>query len=295
MSEKQLNKLNPVVISENIRDHESVSFFAIGDYGKEDIWFDIHYELEMGILCEGSMERIYPGHSKIIGPGQVWFSGMWEQHACKILRQPCKGIVAFIDPRAIQNLNTGNEPFFNWAAPFVLPPAERPQITGDLQRREMVRLAKKYKQKIEPYPETQRGRLAQGILFLEILQLLYESSQESFTKKTPGLDMREKINPALQMVMEDRKFISVRKAAQACSMNANSFCKHFEKLMGMSFARFALESRIKGAAYELMKTGKSIEEVADLWGFSDVSHFYRIFQKEYDCTPVEYRRKLSVG
>lgn len=98
--------------------NEPITSVPLSDFRAEKISYDIHYEMEIGVIAEGEMERIYPGYSETIGPGQVWFSGMWEQHASRILKQPCTGMVIFIDPSGIRNLNTGNEPAFNWVAPF---------------------------------------------------------------------------------------------------------------------------------------------------------------------------------
>ncbi len=50
--------------------------------------------------------------------------------------------------------------------------------------------------------------------------------------------------------------------------------------MDVSFLRFALEYRKKGAREELEKTNKTLENVAQNWGFTDASHLNRYLKKK---------------
>lgn len=71
---------------------------------------------------------------------------------------------------------------------------------------------------------------------------------------------------------------------------SREFSKYFENL---SFGEYIRKQRIEKAK-ELMQTPSySLTEIAYLTGFSDQSHFTRIFQKHTGQRPSAYRKKLS--
>jgi AraC-like DNA-binding protein len=70
---------------------------------------------------------------------------------------------------------------------------------------------------------------------------------------------------------------------------SREFSKYFEDL---SFGDYIRKQRIEKAK-QLMETGPySLTEIAYLTGFSDQSHFTRIFQKHIGESPSAYRKKL---
>ena len=69
---------------------------------------------------------------------------------------------------------------------------------------------------------------------------------------------------------------------------SREFSKHFNNL---SFGEYTRKMRIE-KAIELMKTSRySLTEIAYLTGFSDQSHFTRIFKKHTGQNPSAYRKK----
>jgi hypothetical protein len=47
---------------------------------KQNASFDMHWELELGVVCSGAMRRDYENYSCVMNPGDVWLCGMWEPH-----------------------------------------------------------------------------------------------------------------------------------------------------------------------------------------------------------------------
>lgn len=71
---------------------------------------------------------------------------------------------------------------------------------------------------------------------------------------------------------------------------SREFSKHFDNL---SFAEYIQQQRIN-KAIQLMKTPEhSLTEIAYLTGFSDQSHFTRIFKKLKGQSPNNYRKNLN--
>jgi AraC-like DNA-binding protein len=71
---------------------------------------------------------------------------------------------------------------------------------------------------------------------------------------------------------------------------SREFSKHFDNL---SFGEYIRKQRIE-KAIELMATPDySLTDIAYFTGFSDQSHFTRIFKKHTGTSPSEYRKKLA--
>jgi AraC-like DNA-binding protein len=70
---------------------------------------------------------------------------------------------------------------------------------------------------------------------------------------------------------------------------SREFSKYFDNL---SFGDYIRKLRIEKATHLLSDPSLSLGEIAYLTGFSDQSHFNRIFKKHTGSTPSEYRKSL---
>jgi YesN/AraC family two-component response regulator len=70
---------------------------------------------------------------------------------------------------------------------------------------------------------------------------------------------------------------------------SREFSKYFEDL---SFGEYLRKLRIEKAIEYLNSSGYSLTKIAYLTGFSDQSHFTRIFKRHTGQNPSSYRKKL---
>ncbi|ULQ57594.1 chromate resistance protein [Flavihumibacter rivuli] len=87
--------------------------------------------------------------------------------------------------------------------------------------------------------------------------------------------------------------LTLKELSRDLDINASylsrEFSRHFDNL---SFGEYVRKLRIE-KAIELMKDpGNSLTDIAYLTGFSDQSHFYRIFRKITNQTPSAFRKNL---
>ena len=59
----------------------------------------------------------------------------------------------------------------------------------------------------------------------------------------------------------------------------------------MTFQEAVRAVRLKKAASALVKTGQTVEAIAESVGYESVEHFNRLFKKIYGMTPVQYRNR----
>ncbi|MNI81940.1 HTH-type transcriptional activator Btr [compost metagenome] len=86
------------------------------------------------------------------------------------------------------------------------------------------------------------------------------------------------------------KNISLGIVAKEVYLNESYLSRSFKKYKGMSFTEYITKLRMK-KAIELMKTGKSINEIANEVGYTDYRNFSLNFKKYTGYIPREYLKK----
>ena len=258
--------------------------------GKQNAAFDMHWELELGVVCSGAMRRDYENWSCVMKPGDVWFCGMWEPHGWQVTATPCECVVLVILPQMLVNLRCDEAPGLNWLSPFTVPPRERPR-TDSSGRVAMRGMARRFAE-IQNAPETQRA-LWQRLLLMEILLSLFKNWQPAANRANgaAGDTHYQRVNRAIQMVFSRKALVTAGEAAAACGVGRNRFNALFEELMGITFAKFALRYRLSNAAMDLLHGDSPTKTIAADWGFTDASHLHHCFQRHYGCSPLEYRTR----
>jgi len=267
----------PVVISATTHSH------------RREAQYDMHFGLELGIVLSGAMRRHYDGHSRLVGREQVWFCGMWEPHGFEVIKAPCEVIVLVIWPPLLAQLRFEEAPEIKWMAPFALKPADRPQINSAMKKK-LIEQADQLKKLIAPATPVEKAQIRIGLL--NILTMIAGRCPELKSDNVNlGPEQWSKLNRAVQLVFGSRAFISTGRAAKECGLNRNIFSLLFEKWMGIRFADFALRFRLKLAAGQLLSGNDPLKAVALNWGFTDTSHFHRVFRKHYGRSPSIFRRQ----
>lgn len=84
--------------------------------------------------------------------------------------------------------------------------------------------------------------------------------------------------------------ISVNDIAAYLKIDRTYLYRLFKKECGISPQKYLLDFRLKTAVNKLESSDKSIAEIAEYCGFSDISAFCHQFKKVYNDTPLNYRR-----
>ncbi len=117
---------------------------------------------------------------------------------------------------------------------------------------------------------------------LEPSNIEITSSEEVFIEKTILI---------IEKNLQNDNFSSDVLASEL-NMSNSSMYRKLKGLTGSSTAEFIRSIRIKRAAQLLADKDKTITEIAYEVGFNDVKHFRTVFQKQFSCSPSEYREKL---
>ena len=124
-----------------------------------------------------------------------------------------------------------------------------------------------------------------------LLEVFNKYLKQQGSKKAPAWagEIREMIqdqidtnmSPSLQQVSEELKINP--------AYLSREFSKYFEDL---SFGEYIRKMRLEKAIHLMETTNYSLTEIAYLTGFSDQSHFNRIFKKQMGMKASEYKKNL---
>ena len=87
--------------------------------------------------------------------------------------------------------------------------------------------------------------------------------------------------------------LTLPKLAQMSCMSVPSFCKKFKEQTKMTVTQYINEKRVAYAATLLKQSKYSLEEVAELAGFSNANYLLRVFKKSTGKTIGQYRKQIK--
>ncbi|MBA4502672.1 GlxA family transcriptional regulator [Marinobacterium marinum] len=120
--------------------------------------------------------------------------------------------------------------------------------------------------------------------------------QQSYYRSfLPVLDHNDRAILALQhrLHREYAQAWSVRQMASMASLTERTFSRRFLKATGLRPAEYLQQQRVHKARELLENTATTVERVAWLVGYEDISAFRRMFQKQTGLTPSQYRERFS--
>ena len=82
---------------------------------------------------------------------------------------------------------------------------------------------------------------------------------------------------------------------EACGLSYKYAGTLFKEVTGQTIKEYQCTLRLRKAEQLLKETNKSIAEIAQLTGFSDVFYFSKIFHRKKGCPPGEYRKTYVPG
>ncbi len=74
-------------------------------------------------------------------------------------------------------------------------------------------------------------------------------------------------------------------------VSRNTLCKNFQKTMNCTVNEYCTSVRLNKSKHLLLTTDKSIEDIADLCGYSSANYFGSAFKSKTGISPMAYRKK----
>ncbi len=93
----------------------------------------------------------------------------------------------------------------------------------------------------------------------------------------------------LYLVRNYRQKITIEELTKTFNLNRNTLYQIFHEATGLPLITYLIKLRVKMAAVLLRETSLPVTEIMEQVGFSDLTHFGRVFKKETGSAPSEYR------
>jgi len=129
---------------------------------------------------------------------------------------------------------------------------------------------------------------------IKVLELLYHllhklSKRENTSQKTVNNADAEKLLNARNIILADvSEPPSISSLATQVGMSETKLKQLFKQTFGDSIYNYFQKIRMEEAAFLLKQSAYSVSEVGFQLGFSNLSHFSRLFQRHYGVTPKKY-------
>jgi len=266
--------------------------FIVEERVKDDFDFPIHFhpEYELNFIYRGKgVRRIIGDHTEIIDELELVLVGPnvvhgWELHKCS-----CKEIyeiTVHIHDDLLNEKTLSRRIFkpikdlFNRAKHGVLFSKE---TTVQMMPRLMA-LPKIHG--IKYYLE-----------FIAILDDLSKSENQKMLSNScvekidfQNSDQIKKVYDYIQANF--KRTITLNEISELVNMSPVSFNRFIKKRTGKTFVTYINHTRISFASRWLLDSDLSIGEISFMCGFNNIANFNRLFKKEKNCTPKEFRHEF---
>jgi len=125
-----------------------------------------------------------------------------------------------------------------------------------------------------------------------LLEVFNKYIKQNSSKKAPA--WAKELKEMIQDQLDTNMALSLQQASDELAINpaylSREFSKYFDNL---SFGDYIRKLRIDKAKHLMDTTAYSLTEVAYLTGFSDQSHFTRIFKKQTGQNPSSYNKSAK--
>lgn len=266
--------------------------FIVERYSRDlhkQLYADMHYNFQIIIVLSGLEEMVYPTFRTVLASGQLCWTSCWEPHACRTTRPNTEMMALTLSPEQLGSASPLQD--INWMAPFLAPPAVRPQAHSRAMRQCVHAAA------AEIWHLEQRRSVGWRTLqWLKIHELIVHliagwHPLQSVRKLPLHQEQLTRILPAIAQMKNSRHQLpSLTDAAHICGLSRSQFSALFSRATGVSFGQFAIRARISEAARLLRTTPLPVKVVASQCGFSDISHFYHVFRHHFQYPPAEFRQ-----
>ena len=92
-----------------------------------------------------------------------------------------------------------------------------------------------------------------------------------------------------------RDGITNSQLADVCGISLPYFIKQFKAIYRMTPQEFVMNRRLRKGRQMLMQTGLPVDEISEMLGFCNTSHFIRRFREKEKMTPAQYRGAYRIG
>lgn len=242
-----------------------------------------HPEIEIKLFYEGDAIQAIGNKTIVATAGDITIANPYEVHACiQTDFHQGKYLLILIDLDFFKNTGLIDVDL------RTLLMADGASFNNHIKNNKrlaqiMMRVIEEVSEQKEYYQSIVRNLMAE---FFSLL--LRDELRENNARSLSTAEMKKAtlIAPAITKILNDYdKHIAIDDLAELCHISKFYFCRVFKEVMGDTPTNYINNHRIRIAKVMLKDKTRSIQQVATLCGFNDVSYFYRCYKKATGKSP----------
>ena len=265
----------------------------LNHYRNPDVPWHWHRQVELFYMKSGSLEYTTPHGTWLFteGMGGMVNSNVLHRSRPVSMKNENIQLLHIFDP-ALLSGGHGNRMEREYILPLVTDQRTevimlRPEEAGEKEIIDWIRGAFDLSDRQWGYEFALRESLTQ--IWLRLLTLV----QPRYAGKNSNTMADGKIKQMMIYIHEHyRESISVEQLAESVYISKRVCFRIFQENLHMSPVEYMRSYRIQRACQMLAESGKNITEIAQECGFGTSSYFGKLFRREMECTPEQYRGKL---
>lgn len=278
-------EFKPVKLKSSVSYYDKSSTFPDEDVGYH--WLDYSYPFfhthdffEFLIVTEGSINHMINGESVTMNKSDMCFIRPEDHHAIFNITNPCRHLDFTVKYEYAKNiLDSYDTSLFDKivnnkeSLNFQLPPSELQKIVNTVLS---IR-----SQKIEKQKKVFNCKIIVNSLFNFVIDNMF-----SYVKNFPDwfTDFLFVLsNPYIYNT-------DVKNLATFTPYSYSRLSTLFKEKTGRTIIEYITNVKMKCAQELLKASDLSVKEIAIKLNYDSISHFVRTFKKEYNITPIEYRK-----
>ena len=150
----------------------------------------------------------------------------------------------------------------------------------------------------EMHKESVPGKQDNRRILVNYLRLLFAYLLRDYENGAVILDLsnihvQDNMVPILRYIQENYATATLTGTAAKYNFSDAYFSRLLKKATGRTFTEIIQELRLQRATELLRNSAVTIEQIVEDVGYSEASHFYKLFKSAYGMTPAEYRESLG--
>lgn len=264
--------------------------------GTSNMGYHIHRHYEL-LLClsDNMFLNLGEQHSYTINANTLLLFNNMDLHyyGTKVAGAENRRYVMYFEPSYVGYLSTTH---VNLLECFLFRPLENSQILK-LTEEQSASLQKRFDQIIsvqnQPEEKSYGKELHLPLLVAELLLTVNTWYHETYhLSTTPGVRNRKVVYDIIDYINHNyEEEITLDFLSKKFFINKYSLCELFKNVAGSSPNQYLINCRIMKAK-ELLISGESVDSVCGKAGFSNLSHFSRIFKQKVGLSPKKYQMAM---
>lgn len=124
-----------------------------------------------------------------------------------------------------------------------------------------------------------------------LLELLRRHEQHFLVRKSADGNETGNIPAVLRYIQNNYQTVTLSEAAHFFNYSEAHLSRIIKKYSGHNFSNIIKTIRLQKTVELLENTDLSVSEIAEQMGYTDNSHFHKVFKHAYGLTPIQYRQK----